>query len=80
MTVIPDMYNGGIARTMGGENLLFVDCYVCFDSNNINMLLETLDLHLDYIVGPAYDGLSFQNVNIKDLGFMVYIIDLCLSI
>lgn len=70
ITIIPNIQNGGAARTYGGiyakgDDLLFLDCHVCFDSNNLNILLQTLHDHPDSIVAPGYRWVEFPSCEYK---------------
>ena len=66
ITVYGNIQSPGSGRTLGaqkasGENLLFLDCHVCFQPNDVLRLIDTLDRHPSDLVGPGLYPIDFPS-------------------
>jgi len=62
--VIGDVQSCGAARNAGataaiGRSLLFMDCHVCFENDDLLTLMNTLNVHPGALVGPSITPVEF---------------------
>jgi hypothetical protein len=71
ITVMANVQSCGAARNIGGQiatgdTLLYMDCHVCFDQQNVDQLLKTLEDHKNAIVAPAVKAINFPSCIIEN--------------
>lgn len=70
VTVIGGIQSCGASRNVGGQyssgdTILYMDSHVCFNPQNVNRLLTTLEAHKNAIVAPAVQAIDFPSCKIE---------------